>query len=110
MQHLDELCDGCLGIVLGVIVAPGNLQGRSTEELGPKGNRSLEGDAIYTTYVVRDEQRIDVSVGIKRRNMTPNPCGRRLVSTPDPNIFDDDVRAPVSILLTGYVRRRKRLL
>ena len=35
MQHLDELRDGRLGIILGVIVAPGNLQGRSFEELAP---------------------------------------------------------------------------
>ena len=35
MQHLEELCDGRLGILLHLIVPPGNLQGRSFEELGP---------------------------------------------------------------------------
>ena len=110
MQHFDEFSNCRLGKVLGMIIAPGDLQGRSIEELGSVSNWCLESDAVYTTYIVRDEQRIDVGVGVECRDMTPNPCGRRLVSTPDLDIFDDNVCAPVSILLAVYLRGRKCLL
>ena len=94
MQHLSELRDGRLGIGLCLIIAPEILQGRSFEELGSGGNRRLEGDAVYPAHVVRHKQRIDVGVGVKRRDMTPKPCGRRLVLAPDRNIFYDDVGNP----------------
>ena len=71
MQHLDKLRDSCLRIVLRVIVAPGNLQGWSSEELGSRSNRRLECDSVYASHVARDKQRIDVSVGIERSDMTP---------------------------------------
>ena len=107
MQHFDELRDGRLGIVLRVIVSSGHLQSWSTKELGSGGHRWFEGDAVDATHVIRDEQRIDVSVWIERRDVAPNPCGRRLVSAPDRNIFHYDVRTPISVLLNADVRGRK---
>ena len=81
-QHLDELRNGRLGIVLRVIVAPRNLNGRSVEELGSVGYRRFEGDAVCATHIISDEKRIDVGVGIERRDMASEPCGSRFVSAP----------------------------
>ena len=75
MQHFDEFGHGRLWKVLCVIIAPGHLQGRPSQELGSPGNRGLEGDAVHTAHLGRDKQRIDIGVGIERRDMASKPGG-----------------------------------
>ena len=108
MEYLYEFGDSRLRLVLHPAVAAGNLYGRTFEESRSWSNWGFEGNTVCATNSVGDEYRIDVRIRVKRRDMSPDPCGGRLVSISNRHIFDNHVGTAVAILAAVYRRCRER--